>query len=663
MFHEDGTKHLPPITASAGPATGFAENFKASYNDQVLNGSSFGMEYEFSDQVEVNNDLIYEKTGKRFDSLIPATFYDLAQELEGVDEADRRKRNNDVANSMYERAKQQQAELEALKANYPEIKTFNEIWDNVKVKSKKLEGVSHDVSNRSGVAGTLGAFAGGVVGSFTYRDPLNIATLGLGGIGKSAGSRILSEAMIAGGVESGNQFFAVQKNRKLLGRDFGFKQALQNTIFAGAGAGIFRGAGEGVAAGGKKVASKLESIAEGLSKKPATTWTNRQTLKALDKLGLNKTSHERATIGAIEREMSFDEVNPFGKEANDATLHKEKFVETAEAMTRRFDESFDARAGDTPPTEFAPGTPKLNHFEQEFMEEARGIINALEESSKIDFNKPKTLESTLGYKPVSLSEFIKKSGGIVDYGGELKSRGINNKVSPGLLRKSKKSGGDSSIARNQQADYVKERVYEAGYFPSKRDYNEISDSELYDAIAQDRLSDKVYDGDTMFALNEYASNRVTEDSFSEFGITSKSSVAEVAEVLRTAAKESEEFIAPNDIDAIFKELGLDDAELRNREGHYTEEEKIASVVEATDSAQKSLESDIQARVNRALDNDGQTVDFGFDDTLDIDAEMVSGIRFDPETGDKSIETRTIRDLLDDFETDDELLQSMKVCGL
>ena len=100
------------------------------------------------------------------------------------------------------------------------------------------------------------------------------------------------------------------------------------------------------------------------------------------------------------------------------------------------------------------------------------IIKAVDDykTAQIQFNKN---------KPKRLIQYIKETGGISDFQGELKASGINSKTLPGLLRK--EGSGGTNI------DDVGLRLQEAGFFDKRP-----TTSEVLDMIERDIRTKKVF---------------------------------------------------------------------------------------------------------------------------------------------------------------------------
>jgi hypothetical protein len=101
----------------------------------------------------------------------------------------------------------------------------------------------------------------------------------------------------------------------------------------------------------------------------------------------------------------------------------------------------------------------------------------------------------------TLTQFVAKAGGLVDFGGELAYRGINNKARPGFIRSERKraqgTGGGWSL------DDMARHAWESGYFPGHDSRPSIEDflNALQDDFFKTRAVVKAGDRDA-FRLNE-----------------------------------------------------------------------------------------------------------------------------------------------------------------
>lgn len=131
--------------------------------------------------------------------------------------------------------------------NNPDIKTFEQILEEVSQMQRETEERTASMSERAGPFGILAELAGGIVGSFTPRDPLNVVTAPIGA-GRTIMTRVGTDMLVAAGVVTATEFGDVQPNRELaqLPERSPFFNIAVATIGAGAIRGGLEGAGYGV---------------------------------------------------------------------------------------------------------------------------------------------------------------------------------------------------------------------------------------------------------------------------------------------------------------------------------------------------------------------------------------------------------------------------------
>lgn len=184
---------------------------------------------------------------------------------------------------------------------------------------------------RASVGGDIAAFAGAVVGGFS--DPLNLATLPVGGAGGSIGRAVVIEGLLNAGVEAASLPF-IASDRAELGRELTAGEAAVNVGAAFVGGAAFTGAVRGAAPAARAVA------------RGATSGT-RALAQAFDKTIVQPTRAQLAARIGLEREARAGETNPLPDTAAGAALHRER-VDAAEQ----------ALAEDQPP----PPVPALDRF-------------------------------------------------------------------------------------------------------------------------------------------------------------------------------------------------------------------------------------------------------------------------------------------------------------
>lgn len=168
-----------------------------------------------------------------------------------------------------------------------------------------------------------------------------------------------------------------------------------------------------------------------------------------------------------------------------------------------------------------------------YTQTAQKIRSDLNSIFDLDPNNAKQVTTATGEKAVSITEFIRRTGGIIDQGGELSARDVTNKTAPGLVRK--------DTPENRQTagmDSVRERLFDAGYFPEKTDYNQITDSEIFDALAEDGAGNKVWQGSVREKLSKFITGRDYISRMESEGFSRDMSVAQIADRLRAMDDEA-----------------------------------------------------------------------------------------------------------------------------
>lgn len=130
--------------------------------------------------------------------------------------------------------------------NNPQIRTFEQILEEVSAMQRGVEEETASMSERSGWGGVVGELLGAIGGSFTLRDPLNVITAPIGA-GRTIAMRIATDMAVAGGVTAVTEFGDVAPNRALAGLPE--RNPLFNIAAATIGAGVIRGGIEGIGYG------------------------------------------------------------------------------------------------------------------------------------------------------------------------------------------------------------------------------------------------------------------------------------------------------------------------------------------------------------------------------------------------------------------------------
>lgn len=336
---------MAPPQFTAGPTTGFVENFGAAYDRQANNDALFGLEANLADRFAKSAQRYAEITGEDPPIFGLSTFGSVMRDRKGQDPASFWQRElfgapgfaDEGERAQFERLKEYDRKLAEAKKTNPDIQTFDDIIAEVEKNAQEIEKRAGDAASRAGVAGYAGLFAGAVVGSMTWRDPLNLATLGVGGVGRTMAMRIVTEGGAQAGIEAVNQFGGVQANRDLLGleRD----NPLFNIAAAGVGGAALRGAVEGAVPAYRALernlfperaaARMIRDQIEGALRDPVTDE------RLLAYLYRQKDTPEvRAARTALEMDIEAKAENPYGT-TREAGFILQRELNTLEEMIER----------------------------------------------------------------------------------------------------------------------------------------------------------------------------------------------------------------------------------------------------------------------------------------------------------------------------------------
>lgn len=600
MFVQDKDIIISPNpTISVGPRADFSESFSAAFDDQSLNNSSFGARNRFKELEQANLDKIYEVTGKRinlsFDTL-DIILGKTQHTIVGVNTVN----SLEIAQEETQQAIQQ---INELSQQFTGIKSYDDLLSDLHKEAAEVETRQQKVNKRSGASGVVGSFAGGVTGSFTINDPVNIFSLGFGGAGKTLATRILTEAEINAGVEFLNQFGFVNENRRIAGlRELTTQERLTNVAFAGVGAGALRGTFEGVGAGVKKIAEKSRQLKIEKLK------------EALDSIE-GATPTQRAVSMILDQEFFIQNSVPFNKTRGAQAVHEALLSETYDKLNRPFDP--DAHLGsnadraDIDAFFNSRGLSKAEDFKEISSTETNVIGNAeklaLEE---LDNEIRPELIARAGNK-LNKKDFeaLKKEQKDLQF----KIDTLEKTKKADIKRENKKK----NVTRKQAEKNVREATKES------------------EAIIQEKLS-RIND---ILSRHEQAKAAASDLTKLDNGVVPdryKSRVASRADEIHAVStfKNSKPQSARIDID---------------------------SVNETETRVHENLENIVENTFDRAVDslnNDTGKVDIGLKEDVDLDATVKT---VDAE-GNINGEL-TIKQVLQDLKEDDALVKALKECTL
>jgi hypothetical protein len=245
---------------SAGPRTGFLQNFEAAYTEQAHVNSALGAAEDMSNLEQQQLDKLYSLTGERLSPLFPGAWssgdlsaspqFAIMHNLNG-DQLDAEQRAFVAA------AQDQIQHYDKLAATHG-LLTYDQMFKQVQQNAQQDVGNAASVGDRSTAMGWLGGALGSAAGSLTYRDPVNLASLALGGPGKTMIARVIADMGIQGLSHMVDLLTGAAENQQLLtGKAPTFGEELEQSAETGIGAGVFRAGGEAIAHGFGAIARRF----------------------------------------------------------------------------------------------------------------------------------------------------------------------------------------------------------------------------------------------------------------------------------------------------------------------------------------------------------------------------------------------------------------------
>lgn len=193
--------------------------------------------------------------------------------------------------------------------------------EGVNARMRRVETRDRDLMSRSGAAATAAGFAGRMAGAMT--DPINIASLPLGGPGKTVVGTAARAGAAGATTEAVIQPF-VQMSRSEAGLDAGFDRAAENVAMAGLGGFALGGALDGLARLPGVVRSRADARQLRLDRSAWAAWemmgmlddappqSGRDALlAAFDEANPAARGVMREYRDAVELDLERDRANPF----------------------------------------------------------------------------------------------------------------------------------------------------------------------------------------------------------------------------------------------------------------------------------------------------------------------------------------------------------------
>lgn len=316
-----------------GPAPSFLDQIKQGWEQQFRVDSQQGLQQEIDNLWRENLELLGERTGQRFtppDRISSYTSYH--DKINGVSEEQGSMwfRSLGEAPEFIEPEWKRIEDAEAAIRNLgdPSIKTFEQIVQEVFALQQETEERSGRMAQAGGAGGTVGQFIGAAGGSFTGRDPLNLGTLPIGGVGRTIATRIATEMAVGGAVVAATEVGFVQENRARAGLP---ERSLAFDVAAGAvGAGVFRGLFEGAGAAYRGLPSTQRAAA--IRELEQAEFNQRDiALQALLET-MPQSPRARAGLSLLDDAQALEAANPYGSGPTAEARFYAELQETARAL-------------------------------------------------------------------------------------------------------------------------------------------------------------------------------------------------------------------------------------------------------------------------------------------------------------------------------------------
>lgn len=248
-----------PEAAATGPLVGFLESFSVGYQQQVRASAMYGIENEMF-KLDDSQVRAMKRAGiEDAPSLSPDDTPYFNDPTTGL--SPQAGAYLDVARfyadggdpSFADKLTEYDKRIGELQTKYPDLKlkTSREMFDNVRAAAQEYENRSYN--DRRTLGGSVGSFFGGAIGALNPNsDPINFLSTPIGGIGKSVITRVAGQGAAQGFVEGLNQITGVQEQRRLLGLDYGFGDAVARVGGAIVGGAALQAVGEGVVFGARR---------------------------------------------------------------------------------------------------------------------------------------------------------------------------------------------------------------------------------------------------------------------------------------------------------------------------------------------------------------------------------------------------------------------------
>ena len=216
---------------SFGPRVGFMQSMAAGYDATVSETPNYAF--------RISN--TYDEQDKRLRTLgeseVPTLNRIDPRELEALYSGE-----DDDADVDMKQIHDYDGKILALREKYPDaaLKTTQEMWQDMKTSAQEKARI--DSEQRRTAMGSVGAFVGGMGGSFDPRyNLLNTVTAPIGGVGKSIVTRALTEGGAQAVIEGVNEFTGQRQARRMRGLDDSYEGTIARIGLTAVGGAVIRG--------------------------------------------------------------------------------------------------------------------------------------------------------------------------------------------------------------------------------------------------------------------------------------------------------------------------------------------------------------------------------------------------------------------------------------
>lgn len=235
-------------TYSTGPESGLVENWKANAALKYAD-TQWAMKTQIDRGLKQREEMVFQKTGQRlshayyFPELSQAVDDDAVKPSEFARDYFGKVRES-AADESLANARDVERKIKKLRETDPSIPDFAQILADAKSNVQMLREQRDEVDERATTMGKIGGFIGGINATLNENNPWSLATLPVGGVGKTVAGRVATEFMSQSAIEYANQFNFIKKEREIYGDVFNPEDAKRSVLLAGAGGALFRGAFE-----------------------------------------------------------------------------------------------------------------------------------------------------------------------------------------------------------------------------------------------------------------------------------------------------------------------------------------------------------------------------------------------------------------------------------